>query len=320
MNILLTGGSGYIGTHFAELALSKKHVIISVDRRDSAFSNPNFIQVKGDICEDGFLERAADDLLIDAVVHLAAEKSISISTNNKSEFYKTNVLGTEKVLDFVEVKNIKKFIFASSAAIYGNTGGIGNIIDEEFPSNPSNYYGETKRLNELQIIEKFLKLQSSATIFRLFNIAGASETYIPTRFDSNILPQLLKSLTEKSHFNLYGDTFPTPDGSCVRDYVHVLDVARIFLSTLEDSKVHQNVDLFNIATGLGTSNLELVELVEAASQQKITIQIQAAREEDSSYSVGSNSRLLAQLDEFQFRRIEEIVNSAWWSHSRMLGL
>jgi UDP-glucose 4-epimerase len=319
MRILVTGGSGYIGTHFAEEALSRNHLIISVDRRHSTFSNPNFIQVEGDICEDGLLESVGCDFPVDAVVHLAAEKSISSSSNNKSEFYRTNVLGTEKVLDFIELKNIENFIFASSAAIYGNTTEIGKI-EEDFPPNPSNYYGETKLLNEMQIYDKFSQLKYGATIFRLFNIAGSSESYVPKTFDSNILPQLFKSLAEKLQFNLYGDNFPTADGSCVRDYVHVSDVARIFLSTLENPKILQNVELFNLATGVGTSNLELIELVEAVCQQDIAIQIQPAREEDSSYSVGSNHRLITEYDRYQFKGIQEIVDSAWRSHSKMLGI
>ena len=318
MHILVTGGSGFIGYHFIMLALTEGHSVTSVDHLPAVLRHPKLKSVQGSISSNRIFDGINVKQRIDAIVHLAAEKSIVKSGKLPEIFWSTNVVGTEIVLDFAVRHKVNHFVFASSAAVYGENIGF-NLIPENSVLNPANLYGLTKAEGEMRVQSVMEDIDIQTSILRFFNVAGANENYRPSYYDVNIFPQAIKSLHEGRQFNLYGDDFSTADGTCVRDYIHVQDVVEIILAQLAERKDKTSNKILNVCTGIATSNLEVVKSLEIAGKASIKISILPKRIGEIGKVVGDNKRLMNSLPYFQFRNLSTVAHSSLGAHEHLHG-
>jgi UDP-glucose 4-epimerase len=316
MRILVTGGSGYIGFHVIALALKNGHSVVSVDTAPPSKFEGNYQFIQGSILNFDVLSEVSRANKFDAIVHLAAEKSIEKSNLFPEVFVTTNVLGTKVLADFALREKIKHFVFASTAAVYGEVN-VGVKLSENCELNPSNTYGTTKVQSEHQLQATFANTHTRLSILRLFNIAGAAHNYLPFNYDVNIFPQLIKSIHEARPFNLYGKKLSTKDGSAVRDYVHVEDVARIFLSVLHKETANRDCCVVNVCSGVETSNIEVIQSLEAVSSKSVLLSIMPQRRGEIAYVVGDAKRLMSHVPTFKFASLEEIATSSWLAHARL---
>ena len=312
----MTGGSGYIGFHVIALALKNGHSIVSVDTALPSNFEGNFQFIQGSILNFDVLSEVSRAKKFDAIVHLAAEKSIEKSNLFPEIFVNTNVLGTKVLADFALSEKIEHFVFASTAAVYGKIA-VGVKLSENCALNPSNTYGTTKVQSEHQLQATFANTHTRLSILRLFNIAGAAHNYLPNYYDVNIFPQLIKSVHEARPFNLYGKNLSTKDGSAVRDYVHVEDVARIILSFLHKETVNLECCILNVCSGIETSNIKVIQSLEAASGKSVLLSIMPQRSGEIAYVVGDAKRFLSYIPTFRFASLEEIATSSWLAHARL---
>lgn len=315
MRILVTGGSGYIGFHVIDLALRNGHSVISLDTAAPAIDfEGQFTFIQGSILDHSVLKEISNTVKLDAIVHLAAEKSIEKSQNFPEIFVSTNVLGTRLLADFALAENVEHFIFTSTAAVYGEVED--NVkLSEKSRLNPANTYGKTKVESENILTETFAGTSTRLSILRLFNVAGAAKNFVPKFYDVNIFPQIIKSIHNDSIFKLFGKSLITKDGSAVRDYVHVENVAQIILGLLRNVASKPDYSVFNVCSGIGTSNIDVIRSLETASEKQVLLSIMPAREGELQYVVGDSTRLISAFPDTNIARLNEIASSAWTSHA-----
>ncbi|WP_440679462.1 UDP-glucose 4-epimerase GalE [Candidatus Pelagibacter sp. HIMB1517] len=273
MNILITGGLGYLGTHIAS-EISKNNKIFILDNLTNSYiSNFKILKtiskskkiyfIKCDILNKKKLVNFFFKNKIDTVIHLAGLKSVEESVSQPNKYYKINILGTLNLLDAIENSKVNKIIFSSSATVYGNPKRL--PITEKHPiQKPTNPYGSSKLMIET-IIEDFQKKKKNISCFilRYFNPGGAHPSFKigenPKTNQSNIIPQLISALYHKKNkFKIYGNNFKTKDGTPVRDYIHVMDLAKIH-SLLLEKKTKPGYYCFNIGSGKGYSVKKLCQ-------------------------------------------------------------
>lgn len=238
MNILVTGGSGYLGSHLIYKILKNEDVPVVIDFEKPLFDVP-FIQ--GDLSDISITRKCFEDYKIDCVVHLASLISVGDGEDDPLSYYNNNLKSTLNILECMKDFNVKKIVFASSAAIYGESD---NKITEDSPKNPVCVYGRSKLMCE-KIIEDFYSAYGiEYTILRLFNLSGLDKN-VP--FEIRQIMHLIDvanevRLNHKEYLNVFGSDYPTPDGTCLRDYVHVMDVAEaVILSTTSSYIGHLNI-------------------------------------------------------------------------------
>jgi UDP-glucose 4-epimerase len=245
MNILVTGASGYIGSHIVRLLENTTHKVIITDYKidgidlSTNYDEVNLLFVNNDI---------------DVVIHTAAKKAVGESVEQPEYYYEQNIQGTNNLLKAMRQNNVKKIVFSSSAAVYG-VGGPGQV-KEDRPCNPINPYGQTKLINEWMLSSSSASWGLQAISLRFFNVAGAGWEDLKDPGKANLIPIAESNMSNGITTEVYGIDYDTPDGSCIRDYVHVLDVAEAHLAALSGLKDgHQ---IFNVGTGQGYSVLEIL--------------------------------------------------------------
>ena len=279
MNVLVTGGAGFIGREVVKSLVLEGHLPLIVDRNkapDWALDLPYY---QGDICNQIFLESIFSSHKIDAVIHLAAYKDARESSQNMAK-YSDNITGTLKILNAMVAHSVFKIIFSSSAAIYGDSDHI--PITENHSLSPKNYYGYTKKVGE-ELLQWFSESSGIMGIsLRYFNVVGKGILQ-PEGVD--IFNSIVNVLTgDKSEFMVYGNDYDTRDGTCLRDYVDVNDIARAHVLALNldtSSKI-------NLGSNRGTTILELLKLFEEVSGRKVPYSIAASRNGEIVRSVASN--------------------------------
>ena len=283
MKILLTGGTGYIGSHVAVELLQDGHEIVILDNlvnskegvldriAEMVGNRPKFYQA--DLLDKAALEKIFSENEFDVVMHFAGLKAVGESVEEPLKYYENNISGTLNLLEAMKAHDVKKIIFSSSATVYGDAGGENLAEDLETGHGISNPYGRTKYM-----IEEILKDVSvadgnfSATILRYFNPVGAHKSgklgEDPNGRPNNLMPIVMKvAKGEYPELSVYGNDYPTPDGTCIRDYVHVVDLAKGHVAALSNMK--NGVQIYNLGTGKGTSVLEMVAAFEKASGEKL---------------------------------------------------
>ena len=325
MNILLTGGAGYIGTHSAVVLSDAGHKVVLIDN----FCNSHkailgqlekiigkcLDCIEGDIRDTKLLIKSLQDFKIDAVIHFAGLKSVSDSVENPLEYFANNVQGTISLLDAMKTTNKKILIFSSSATVYGDPQYL--PIDENHPTNPKNPYGRTK----LQIEEMLLDLSRSdpewsICALRYFNPVGAHSSGLigesPNNIPGNLMPYIDQvALGNLSHLNIYGNNYSTLDGTGVRDYIHVMDLAQGHLSALSYAKAYNGMEFFNLGTGRGYSVLEVVDKYRSITGALIPFKIVADRKGDVDSCYASVDKASSVLKWSAKRTIEEMIISAF---------
>jgi UDP-glucose 4-epimerase len=245
MNVLLTGGAGYIGSHIARLLKdTTNNVIITDYKLDGIDLANNYDELRLLFVNNN----------IDVVIHTAAKKAVSESVEQPEYYYEQNIQGTNNLLKAMKENSVKRIVFSSSAAVYGIQGS--EPIKEDDPCNPINPYGQSKLINEWMLYNASFAWGLQAISLRFFNVAGAGWNDLKDPGKANLIPIAESNITNGIVTEVYGIDYDTPDGSCIRDYVHVLDVAEAHLAALDGFRNGHQV--FNVGTGQGYSVLEIL--------------------------------------------------------------
>ena len=293
-NILITGGAGYIGRQIINLIDKKKFNIVVVDNLNTTKKNylPKNIKVeKINILNKKKLEKLFSFYNFDGVIHLAAKCVVSESQKYPDIYYETNIIGTKNIIRYSKKFKVKHFIFSSSCSIYGNSDGI---VKENNKKKPVSYYGKTKLIGENLIKRSFKNTKIKFAILRYFNVVGADlknkigEIGDKDRLFNNISK---KVINKNFKINIYGNDYKTKDGTCIRDYMHVYDLARIHLICLKKFKhIKKSLEL-NCSYGKGYSVLDIVKSFEKIAKRKINLIYKERRNGDTEKVIASNKKL-----------------------------
>jgi UDP-glucose 4-epimerase len=324
-NTLVTGGAGYVGSVCCAELLRLGHSVTVVDDLSTGFreavpGGATFVQL--DIDDAVAIRELAARNQFDAVFHFAAKAVVPQSVSNPGVFFQRNVASAVNMLEALRAAGTKNFVFSSSAAIYGAPEAV--PIDEDAAKRPVNSYGETKLIFE-QILRWYASAYNwSVFAFRYFNAAGATreqgERHEP---ETHLVPILLQvAAGEREYFEIYGDNYATPDGTCRRDYVHVLDIANAHILALQ--KMGQpGMRSYNIGTGTTYSVREVHQEVEKVTGRKVPVRVAARRPGDPDVLHASPGRVMKELGwKPEHSSLEEILRSAWeWKqkHAKRVG-
>ncbi|WP_373547103.1 UDP-glucose 4-epimerase GalE [Chamaesiphon sp.] len=323
--ILITGGAGYIGSHAVKALEERGFQTIVLDslvygHRDLIETNLKAKLVTGDINDRAFLDRLFSTTKIDAVMHFAAFAYVGESVTDPAKYYRNNVVGTLTLLDAMREHGVTNFVFSSTCATYGNPQSI--PITEDHPQQPINPYGAGKLAIErvLKDYDPAYGLQS--VIFRYFNAAGADpdglfgEDHNP---ETHLIPLILQAAAGKrASISVFGTDYDTPDGTCIRDYIHVTDLAQAHVLGLEYLLEHQTSQIFNLGNGNGFSVKEVVDTARQVTGKEIAIEECPRRVGDPAILIGSSTKAGQMLGwEPKYADLNAIVKHAWnWHQSR----
>jgi len=323
-NILVTGGAGYIGSFMVKALLDRGDQVVVFDNLKRGHENAvddRAVLVVGDILNKNDLNSLFKNYDFDAILHFAGLISVEESSKDPELYYENNVVGSSNLFDEAVSSNIKNFIFSSTAAVYGNP--IEVPIPEDHPKNPASPYGETKLKTELKLEE--LRASDSSVnyaILRYFNACGASldgsmgESHNP---ETHIIPLAIKSAINNSEFKLFGTDYDTKDGTCIRDYIHVLDLVNAHILALEKILADGGAYCYNVGTGKGFTNKEVAEMVKKVSGVDFPVIEVERRVGDSSELVADVKKIKEELKfDPQYSDLQTIVESAWKWHNKNL--
>ena len=313
-NILVTGGAGYIGSHIVELLIKNKSKVFIYDNLVTGYKklvNKKAKFIKGDIKNLKHLSKTIKDNKIHSIIHLAAYLNISEAEKYKNKYYKNNVEGTLKLIMACKNNNVKNIIFSSSCSIYGNVKGS---VNENKKPNPKSYYAFTKFKSE-EIIKKYSKkFCYKYGILRYFNVAGASESgkigEIERSHGHLIKNIAIQSQKLKSIINIYGNNYNTNDGTCIRDYIHVSDLAEVHLKTLKNISVKKRSLILNCGYGKGYSVQEIIDMFKKI-KKNIIVKYKDKRPGDVA-QIYANTYKIKKILKWKpkFNNIRKILNSA----------
>ncbi len=319
MNVLVTGGAGYIGSHFVKFLISKNENVTVIDNlsRGHAEAIPPTVDFrKVDLLDYEKLQRQFSEKHFDAVVHFAAFAYVGESVENPALYYTNNVVGSLNLIKAAVKSGVKKMIFSSTCSVYGNPLSV--PISEEESTKPINPYAESKL-----VIEKILRDFETAyglhyIALRYFNAAGADpegeigESHDP---EPHLIPLVLQTaLGKREKIYIFGDDYDTPDGTCIRDYIHVNDLANAHYLALEYLSANEKSDVFNLGTGTGNSVKEIIDTAMKVTGKKINSEITGRRAGDPAVLVADNSKAKKILGWQPEINLEEIISTAYNWH------
>jgi len=319
MHILVTGGAGYIGSHVVQMLIEKGHSVVVFDNliagfRQSVHEDATFIE--GDLMDTAQVAAAFDGQQYDGIMHFASHIQVGESMTNPFKYFKDNTLAMMNLLEAATANGVDRFILSSTANLYDDPQTV--PISEDEPLIPGSVYGETKFIGErlLMWMERIYGMTYCA--LRYFNASGAhpnghiGEAHNP---ETHLIPIVLQvALGQRKGVSIYGTDYPTPDGSAVRDYIHVMDLAEAHLLALEalaDGKSRQ----YNVGTGRGYSVKEVIETCRTVTGHPIPAAAADRRAGDLPELVADSSRIMAELGwEPTYTTLEAIVSTAWAWH------
>jgi len=322
VKVLVTGGAGFVGSVICEELLTKGHEVVVLDNLQQGHQQavPERAEfVLADICDLATLDEIFQRFEVDAVIHMAAESVVQYSATDPKRFFQTNVVGALNLLNAMLRSGVDRLIFSSTAAVYGEPRAV--PIDEEHIKNPVNAYGESKLMFE-RIIEWYAEAYGLKHVsLRYFNAAGASkrmgEDHNP---ETHLIPNVLKAALNNSPVSVFGTDYPTKDGTCLRDYVHVLDITGAHVLALErlDSLGSRS---YNLGNGGGYSVTEVIEAAKRVTGVNIPVKLCPRRAGDPAVLVASSRRARSELGWVpEFAELESMVESAWeWTKRHPQG-
>jgi UDP-glucose 4-epimerase len=315
LKILLTGGAGYIGAHTVRLLLKQSHDVTIVDNLSKGYRHnvPADRLFELDVANRSALVDLMHRKQIDAVIHFAAFIAVGESMQIPERYFANNVCGSLSLLTAMVEAGVKRIVFSSTAAVYGNPHTT--PIVEEFPIQPVNPYGESKVMVE-SLLRWFDTIHHVRGIaLRYFNACGADpagdlgEEHTP---ETHLIPLLLRAVVTGKPVTVFGDDYDTPDGTCIRDYIHVNDLAQAHILALENLMGGGASDQFNVGTGTGHSVLEVIRAVEEVTGRKVPHVIGPRREGDAASLVAASGKLQRQLGwKPRSSSLRTIVEHAW---------
>jgi UDP-glucose 4-epimerase len=321
MKILVTGGTGYIGSFMTKLLLDRGHSVVvadSLERGSKIMQDAKLVYKKGNLLDKAFVSDLFSDATYDGIIHFAGYISMGESMSNPYIYFENNVNASLILLEEMQKHKADNFIFSSTAGVYGNP--TTTPIPEGHPKNPTNPYGESKYMVEKMLAWYGTIYNLHYTVLRYFNACGAAldaslgEEHDP---ETHIIPRAMGAIIEDKTFTLFGTDYKTPDGTCVRDYIHVLDLTQAHLLALEKLHTEPDTYTFNVGTGVGHSNKEIVAAIEKVSGKKLSITESKRRLGDADVLVADASAIKAQLGfSPQYSDLETIVRTSWEWHKR----
>lgn len=316
MKILVVGGAGYIGSICAELLLDEEHEVgifdnLSEGHRGAVDSRAEFFE--GDLGDQAKIRSIIAQSKPDAVMHFAASALVSESMRDPSKYFRNNIANGLNLLDAMIASGVQRLIFSSTCAIFGPPERL--PIDETLPPRPINPYGESKLIFE-KILRWYDQIHDLKFVsLRYFNAAGASANFGEDhRIETHLIPNVLKvALGQKPHVEIYGTDYETPDGTCIRDYIHIVDLARAHILALESPKS----EFYNLGTGGGSSVREVIDAARKVTGRKIDIAEKPRRPGDPPRLIASSEKIKRELDwRPEFQSLEAIIESAWKWHEK----
>lgn len=321
MAILVCGGAGYIGSHVTKLLLERGREVVVVDNLQTGHAQAVDTRAKlllGDLRDAEFMDRVFTENKIDGVIDFAADSLVGESCVEPLKYYENNVHGTACLLKSMRKHGVARIVFSSTAATYGEPENV--PILETDPTVPTNPYGETKLA-----VEKMLRWCDDAygikyTALRYFNVAGAyptgeiGEDHSP---ETHLIPLILQvALGKREKISIYGDDYPTPDGTCIRDYIHVMDLADAHIKAMERLENGGASTVYNLGNGAGFSVKEVIDTVRKVTGHPIPAEVTPRRMGDPARLVASSEKATKELNWVPaYNTIDEIVETAWQWHT-----
>ena len=325
MRVFLTGGAGYIGSHTLLEVLSHAHEVCVYDdfsnsapealMRVEQLTNRKFQSVTGDVLDRASLAAALAEFKPDVVVHFAGKKAVGESVEKPLMYYENNVAGTISLLRAMEAADCKRIVFSSSATVYGEPQYL--PYDENHPLSATNPYGQTKLMVE-HILRDWCQADdaASAVLLRYFNPVGAHESGMigedPSDVPNNLMPYVSQvAVGRRERLRVWGNDYDTHDGTGVRDYIHVVDLAKAHAAAIQHTEAHKGCEAINVGTGQGTSVLDVVKAFEAASGRPIPYDILPRRAGDIATSYADVDKARDLLGWQAERNLADMCASVW---------
>jgi len=318
-SVLVVGGAGYIGAHMVDVLLKAKMEVITLDNLSTGHRDlhPGGIFIEGSLGDTKLLDDIFSNQRIDAVMHFAAYSLVAESVTSPLKYYRNNLAATTELLDAMRQHNINRFIFSSTAAVYGEPTRV--PIAEDHPCVPTNPYGASKLAVEGMLHDcdvghglKFISL-------RYFNAAGADESSkLGERHEpeTHLIPLILKvAAGEREHIKIFGTDYPTPDGTCIRDYIHVSDLAQAHLLALDALLSDKGSAIYNLGNSRGYSVREVIDIARKVTGHRIPAIESESRPGDPAVLVADSAKIRKELRwQPRFEDLANIIHSAWNWH------
>jgi UDP-glucose 4-epimerase len=314
MTWLLTGGAGYIGSHIASALRATGRDIVVLD--DLSTGHPHRLPPAVPLIQASVLDRETviQTLLrhrITGVIHLAGKKSVSESVAHPRYYHNQNVIGLRRILHAMRAADVTRLVFSSSAAVYGNA--TTDVIDETTPTTPISPYGATKLTGEKLVRRAGLDTDMGWLALRYFNVAGAGAPHLGDTSVANLIPMAFQALDQGRRPQIFGTDYATPDGSCVRDYIHVTDVADAHVTAAQHLEAHHASNVYNIGRGVGVSVKEILHTIRHTTGHSFEPEVVSRRPGDPPSVIARTAAIEAALGWSAHRDLHDMVTSAWAS-------
>lgn len=320
MRFLICGGAGYVGSHMVRYLVARQHEVVVYDdlstgHRDAVAEDVTFI--KGDIGDAAAIARVFATYSFDAVIHFCARSLVGESVVKPYIYYQNNVGNTLVLLEAMRHAGVDRLVFSSTAAVFGHPQD--DLIDEAHPTDPINPYGQSKLMVEWILVDAAAAYGLRSVSLRYFNAAGADESALIGEAhdpETHLIPNMLKAtLGEGKGLKVFGDDYDTRDGTCVRDYVHVSDLASAHLLAVQYLAAHEGAFRFNLGNGEGFSVREVISAAERVTGKKVPYEIAPRRPGDPATLVASSAAAREQLGWVpEVGKLDDILSTAWRWH------
>lgn len=320
MNVLVTGGAGYIGSHAVKILIEQGYNVVVIDNLSTGYKEAIDRRAKFYNLDIRDLDKVIDVLKtnnIDSVIHFAAFSLVGESMEKPLKYYENNVYGTKVLLDAMNQANVKKIVFSSTAAVYGDKDI--SPITEELDETPSNAYGETKLAMEKMMKWADIAYGIKYIALRYFNVAGAyftgeiGESHNP---ETHLIPIILQvPLGKREYISVFGDDYDTPDGTCIRDYIHIEDLISAHILAMKKLEKDNSSNFYNLGSGKGFSVLEMIEAARIVTSHEIPLVISKRRSGDPARLIASSLKAESELGWVKkYTEVKDIIASAWKFH------
>ena len=319
MNILVTGGAGYIGSHVLKALLKEGHEVVTFDNLQKghreAVTGGKFVE--GDLSDQKLLEQVMQENKIEGVIHLAADSLVGESMENPATYYRNNFANGINLLEAMVKNDVNNIVFSSTAAVYGEPDQI--PIKEDNQTEPTNTYGESKLFFE-KALKRYDDIHGINFVsLRYFNAAGADpegeigEAHDP---ETHLIPIVLQTaLGIRDKIYIFGDDYPTRDGSCIRDYIHVNDLAAAHVLAVEALADGKDSSIYNLGNGEGYSVKEVIDTVKEVTGRDFEVEISDRRAGDPAVLIASSDKIQKELNwQPEYPELEKIISTAWQWH------
>ena len=309
---LVTGGAGYIGSHVVRVLQASGRGVVILDDFSSGEERkvPAGVPiVRCSVADRHAVAQALRGHRVDGVIHLAAKKAAGESVDIPLYYYRENVMGMLALLEAMQDSGVQRLVYSSSAAVYGTPAT--NPITEDFPLVPESPYGETKVVGEWMARDQGVANGLSWVALRYFNVAGAGSDDLGDNSVNNLIPMVFRALADGQRPRIFGDDYPTPDGTCIRDYIHVADLADAHVAAAAHCEQGAAADVFNVGRGVGSSVREVMDMVSEVVGRDVDPETVGRRAGDPPASTADTGRIAAVLDWRARHDLRDMVRSAW---------